>query len=287
MNILIFGASGMLGNALFKLFSDDVGIKTYGTVRSNSVKNEFRKDFHGRLLSNVHVDDWQRVCSLFDIIKPDVVINCVGIIKQLTESHDPLMTIPINSILPHYLSKLCLARNARLIHFSTDCVFSGSKGGYVEGDFADAGDLYGRSKYLGEVDYPGCVTLRTSIIGHELDGANSLINWFLSQNTSVKGYTKAIFSGLPTTEMAKVIRDYVIPNPSLRGVYHVSGNPISKYDLLQLVANVYGKQTDIIPDDSLSLDRSLKSGKFFETTGYRVKPWPQLIKELNEFWRSN
>ena len=283
MKVLILGASGMLGNALFRLFSDDSNIKTFGTVRSDLSKSKFREDLQDRLVTNINVDNLDQVISLFDKIKPDIVINCVGIIKQLSDSHDPLIAIPINSILPHYISRLCLSINARLIHMSTDCVFSGSKGGYVEGDFPDANDLYGRSKYLGEVDYPGCVTLRTSVIGHELNGANSLINWFLSQSTAVKGYTRAIFSGLPTYEMAKVIRDYVIPNPSLRGVYHVSENPISKYDLLQLVAKVYGKSINIIPDEAISLDRSLNSEKFSEATGYKSKPWPQLIKEMHDF----
>jgi dTDP-4-dehydrorhamnose reductase len=191
--------------------------------------------------------------------------------------------IPINSILPHRLANLCELAEARLIHISTDCVFSGEKGGYVEKDFSDAKDLYGRSKYLGEVDYPNSITLRTSIIGHELNSSKSLINWFLSQEGSVKGYKNAIFSGLPTNEMAKVIRDYVIPNPSLKGLYQVSADPISKFDLLQLVSDVYGKIIQIIPDDLVKIDRSLNSEKFCKATGFKPKPWPQLIKEMYEF----
>ena len=211
----------------------------------------------------------------------------MGIIKQLSSSYDPLVSIPINSLLPHRLAKLCISKNIRLIHLSTDCVFSGSHGGYIEGDFPDANDLYGRSKYLGEVDYPGCVTLRTSIIGHELHSTNSLIDWFLSQSTAVKGYTNAIFSGLPTNEMAMVIRDYVIPNTNLSGLYHVSVDPISKYDLLELVRDTYGKKIEIVPDDIVRIDRSLNSKKFSEVTGFKPKPWPLLVKEMYEFGRLN
>ena len=172
---------------------------------------------------------------------------------------------------------------ARLIHMSTDCVFSGSVGMYTESTFPDANDLYGRSKYLGEVDYLNAITLRTSIIGHELSGSKSLVCWFLSQMGSVKGFKKAIFSGLPTIEIAKVIRENVLPNTSLRGTYHLSVDPINKYDLLKLIARQYEKEIDIIPDESYVIDRSLNSERFRLATGFKPKPWPQLIKEMYEF----
>lgn len=284
--ILILGASGMLGSAIFKsLLMKKAPVM--GTVRNPKSLQLFPLPFHKSLVDNVDVLDNNCLERLFERIKPTIVINCVGIIKQLSESYDPLVAIPINSLLPHRLAKICVLNNIRLIHMSTDCVFSGSHGGYLEEDFPDANDLYGRSKYLGEVDYPGCVTLRTSIIGHELISANSLIDWFLSQSGAVKGYTKAIFSGLPTNEMAEVIQDYVIPNPNLRGLYHVSVDPISKFDLLRLVSDVYGKKLDIVPDDLVSIDRSLNSKKFCNATEYRPKPWLQLIQEMHDFGRIN
>jgi dTDP-4-dehydrorhamnose reductase len=169
------------------------------------------------------------------------------------------------------------------VHISTDCVFSGAKGMYVESDFPDADDLYGRSKYLGEVDYPHAVTLRTSIIGHELDGARSLLCWFLAQGGSVRGFTKAVFSGLPTVELARVVRDFVLPHPELHGLYHVSAAPINKYDLLKLVAQAYGKSIEITPHDQLVIDRSLDSTRFKAATGYAPPSWPELVRTMHAF----
>ena len=150
-----------------------------------------------------------------------------------------MQAIPINSLLPHRLARLCELSGARLVHISTDCIFAGDKGGYLETDPSDAIDLYGRSKFLGEVSYRNSVTLRTSIIGHELQSSHGLINWFLAQDKQCKGFSQAIFSGLPTVVLAGIIRDVVIPNEDLFGVYHVASQPISKYNLLKLVADVY------------------------------------------------
>jgi dTDP-4-dehydrorhamnose reductase len=169
------------------------------------------------------------------------------------------------------------------VHVSTDCVFSGKQGNYTESDLADAQDVYGRSKLLGEVDYPHAVTLRTSIIGHELRSAHGLIDWFLSQQARVKGYTEAVFSGLPTCELARVVRDFVIPHASLRGVYHVAAEPISKHDLLQIVNREYGKNLQIEPDDQVKINRSLDASRFMETTGYVASAWPDLIAKMHEF----
>jgi dTDP-4-dehydrorhamnose reductase len=186
-------------------------------------------------------------------------------------------------MLPHRLARLCDLAGARLVHVSTDCVFSGTKGMYTESDFPDANDLYGRSKYLGEVDYPNAITLRTSIIGHELEGARSLLCWFLAQSNSVRGFTKAVFSGVPTVEMARIIRDFVLPRPELHGLYHVSVAPISKYELLKLVAQTYGTLTAIEPSDQVVIDRSLDSTRFRASTGYRPPAWPELVRTMCEF----
>ena len=211
------------------------------------------------------------------------MVNCIGVVKQLAEADDPLFAIPINSVLPHRLARLAQAVGARFVHCSTDCVFDGKKGMYTEADFPDATDLYGRSKFLGEVDYENAITLRTSIVGHELSSAHGLVNWFLAQEGPVRGFTKAIFSGLPTVELARVIRDAVLPNPSLRGLYHVSAAPIAKFDLLRLVADAYGRGTTITPDDSLVLDRSLDSSRFRSATGYVPAPWPALVRAMRDF----
>ncbi|NTU50097.1 MAG: SDR family oxidoreductase, partial [Desulfobulbaceae bacterium] len=186
-------------------------------------------------------------------------------------------------IFPHRLSKLCALVGARLIHISTDCVFSGKKGMYSEEDFPDANDLYGRTKLLGEVDYPNALTLRTSMIGHEITGSKSLISWFLAQKGPVKGYRRAVFSGLPTVEIARVILDFVLPNAELHGVYHLSAAPIDKYDLLSRVAMVYGKSIEIVPDDSVQINRSLDSSRFRAVTGFNPKSWDEMIIAMRDF----
>lgn len=281
--VLVLGASGMLGNAMFRVFSQSEGYRALGTVRSARALRLLPQALHSSLVSGVDVENFDSLSRAIAIAKPDIVINCIGVVKQLAESDDPLNAIPINSLLPHRLARLCAIASARLVHISTDCVFSGHKGLYSEDDLADANDLYGRSKFLGEVDYPNAITLRTSIIGHELDGARSLISWFLGQSDTVKGFTQALFSGLPTVELASLVRDFVLPNPDLRGIYHVSSEPINKYDLLRLVATAYSKNTTIVPDASLVIDRSLVSTRFRKATGYMPRPWAELIQSMHEF----
>jgi len=193
------------------------------------------------------------------------------------------LAVPINTLFPHRLARLCETVEARLIHISTDCVFNGQKGGYTEEDPTDAQDLYGLSKYLGEVNYPHSVTLRTSIIGHELRSANGLIGWFLEQEGECRGFTRAIFSGLPTVVLARVVRDLVIPDAKLHGLYHVAAEPISKFDLLQLVADVYDKSIEIIPDDTLVIDRSLAADRFHEATAYVPPQWPELVSIMHSY----
>jgi dTDP-4-dehydrorhamnose reductase len=273
----------MLGNAMFRVFSEAREHAVFGTARSESARLHFAEELRQNILCGVDVDSHDSLARVFGLVKPNVVINCVGLVKQLAESDDPLLTIPINSLLPHRLAALCRIAGARLVHISTDCVFSGQKGGYVESDFPDADDLYGRTKLLGEVDYPHALTVRTSIIGHELTGNRSLVNWFLSQDGAVKGYTRAIFSGLPTVELAKVIRDVIIPRPELHGLYHVASQPISKFDLIELVAEVYGKQITIAPDERLVIDRSLDAGRFRAATGFVAPEWAQMIKSMHAF----
>ncbi|WP_281742895.1 dTDP-4-dehydrorhamnose reductase family protein [Polynucleobacter yangtzensis] len=280
---LILGATGMMGNTLFRYLNQSPGFISYGTIRNSSDIKRFKAEDAQQILSGLDVGNLAQLADIIKTLKPDVVVNCIGIVKQLSEADDPLQVIPINSLLPHQLAKICLSHQSRLIHLSTDCVFSGNKGLYTESDFPDANDLYGRSKYLGEVDYPNTITLRTSIIGHEMHSNKSLINWFLSQSGEIQGFTKAIFSGLPTIELSKVIRDYVIPNKSMRGVYHISSDPIDKFHLLELTKNIYGKEINIIPTDKLKIDRSLDSSRFQAATGYSPPGWPDLILSMKNF----
>ena len=283
MKILVLGASGMLGNAMIRVMSERTDWQVYCTVRSESSKRFFSANIAERLLLGVDVEQYDSLIQAFNRVRPDVVINCIGLIKQLADAEDPLQAIPINSLLPHRLARLCELIGARLVHMSTDCVFAGDKGHYRESDPSDAADLYGKSKFLGEVAYPHSVTVRTSIIGHELQSAHGLVEWFLSQELECKGFRRAIFSGLPTVALAHVIRDIVIPRPELSGVYHVSAQPISKYELLKLIAAAYGKQIEIVPDDQLVIDRSLNSDCFRMETGYTAPDWQELVYKMQSF----
>ncbi|WP_121542818.1 dTDP-4-dehydrorhamnose reductase family protein [Candidatus Rickettsia colombianensi] len=283
MKILILGVTGMLGNSIFRFLSSDKNFDIFATARNNSACSYFSKDLSDKLITNVDVENHDSLVEVFNKVKPDIVINCIGLVKQLADANDPLKTLPINSLLPHRLANLCKLANSRLIHISTDCVFSGKKGNYKESDFPDCYDLYGRSKFLGEVGYPHAITVRTSIIGHELAGNRSLINWFLSAEGQVKGFEKAIYSGFPTVELARIIRDFVLPNKELHGLYHVASKPINKLELLKLVAEIYNKEIDIIPSDELVIDRSLDATRFNEVTGYTPPEWRELVKRMCEF----
>lgn len=283
IRVLVIGASGMLGNAVARFFDQSPGFEVFATLRGPAAPQLLTGGLRERLVTGVDVENNDRLLTVFSSVRPQLVINCVGLVKQLASVEDPLQAIPINSLLPHRLAHLAALLGARFVHMSTDCVFSGAKGMYTEADRPDAYDLYGRSKLLGEVDYEHAITLRTSIIGHELAGARSLIGWFLNQEHSVRGYKRAIFSGLPTVEIARIIRDYVWPNPQLRGLYHVSASPINKYDLLRLVAAEYGKTIEIRPDESVVIDRSLDSTRFRQATGFSPAAWEQLIQVMRRF----
>ncbi|WP_454866419.1 dTDP-4-dehydrorhamnose reductase family protein [Pseudomonas umsongensis] len=283
MRVMVLGVSGMLGNAVYRVLSNNLDLSVFGSARGEGARKFFSESLAEQIIPGVDVEDQDSLVKAFGAVRPDVVVNCVGLVKQLADANDPLQAVPINTLLPHRLAALCKVAGARLIHISTDCVFSGEKGGYVESDFPDAYDLYGRSKLLGEVDYPHAITLRTSIIGRELTGHRSLVGWFLAQQGAVQGFKRAIFSGLPTMELARVISEFVLPRPELHGLYHVASKPINKFDLLTLVANVYGKDTKIVPSDKLIIDRSLNADRFREATGYVAPEWPVLVKYMHDF----
>ncbi len=277
--ILILGATGMLGHVLMRHLSSLPGYEVHGTARSPAIVAKFfpsdlADHFRHDTVDAINIDSVIRALAA---VEPDIVINCIGLIKQLPIAHDPLSAITINAQLPHRISLISKTAGARMIHISTDCVFNGQKGHYTENDPSNAEDLYGRTKYLGEVSYPHCITLRTSIIGHELEKGYGLVDWFLAQHGTVRGFTKAIYSGFPTIELARILSDYILPNEKLSGVYHVSSNPISKFDLLKIIAERYKKQITLEAYDNFVLDRSLNGTRFCETTGYTPPQWPELI----------
>lgn len=284
MKVLVIGATGMLGYSIFSNLSELSNFDVYGTVRSiNGVEHFFPST--DKLIPNVDVKDFATLEKAVLDTKPDVVINCIGLIKQHDVSKQHVEAIEINALLPHKIAQLCDSTQARLVHFSTDCVFDGKTGNYLESDLPTATDLYGKSKCLGEVDYGKHVTLRTSIIGHELRSSVSLIDWFLSQEGSVKGFSKAVFSGLPTVYVAKVLADYVLPNPSLSGLYQLSVDPIDKFSLISKVADVYSKQVEIEKFEDFVMDRSLNSTKFREETGFVAPSWDELVAIMNTDYR--
>jgi len=280
MKILILGAGGMLGHKLMQLWSSKYDVM--GTVRKAAAAyDRFGIFDRERLIPHVDADYFPTFEKAFARVEPHFVVNCVCVIKQLEAARDPLATISINALLPHRLARLCQARGARLIHVSTDCVFSGSKGMYTESDVADATDLYGRTKLLGEVSGPNCLTLRTSIIGRELDSRNGLVEWFLqSQDRQVRGFRRAIYSGLTTLEFARVIEAVMKAGKDLAGVYHVSSEPINKYELLLLVREAFGVSKDIVAVDTPCIDRSLDSTPFRQLMGYTPPSWREMVREM-------
>jgi dTDP-4-dehydrorhamnose reductase len=286
--ILVVGAAGMLGHALFSVLSGRSDLEVRGTVRTiEGLDRWFSPDLLGRIRGGVDAGRFDTVLRALDAVRPDLVVNCIGIIKQLPDAKDPVVSISVNSLFPHLLAQVCTKAAVRLVHISTDCVFSGEKGNYRESDRPDATDLYGRTKLLGEVDLPGCVTLRTSIIGHELSGKHGLVEWFLSQEKTVKGFARAVFSGFPTVEMARIVAERIIPENRLSGLYHVSSEPISKYDLLRLVAEQYGKSIGIERDEEFTCDRSLDSSRFREVTGYEPPAWPELVARMHAHFENS
>ncbi len=283
MKVLVLGASGMLGNAMVRVLSEKEDWEVFGTIRSENIKCFFPRKIGDRLIAGCDVENQDTLVTLLNQVSPNIVVNCIGLIKQLANANDPLLAVPLNTLLPHRLARLCKLTGCRLVHISTDCIFSGEKGCYTENDPSDAKDIYGMSKYLGEVHYPHAITLRTSIIGHELQSAHGLIDWFLSQQQKCKGFRRAIFSGLPTVSLAQIIRDVVITHPDLFGLYHVAAKPINKYDLLRLVADIYGKSIEITPDDHLIINRSLNSERFQAATGYVTPDWNDLIQSMHSY----
>ncbi len=281
MRILIFGGAGMLGHRLWMNLNQVH--ETWVTVHGEASELSDLPVFSPRyILPYVDALRFDQVVRAVNSVRPDWVINCIGLIKQKAQALDSLASISLNALFPHQLSQVCQMVEARMIHLSTDCVFSGKKGQYVEQDNSDAEDLYGRTKFLGEVASPHAITVRTSMIGRELRTKYGLVEWFLAQKGAIKGYRKSIFSGFTTDELSHILLHYVLPRPELSGIYHVSSEPISKYDLLMLVKESFGLPIDILPEEEPMVDRSLDSTRFRRATGYRPPTWRAMIDKLKE-----
>ena len=270
----------MLGHQLLKRYRGrhDVRVTLRRPLDEYAAYGLFDSD---NTFPNVDAINFDRVENIIRGFQPEAVINAIGIVKQRSEARDAILSLEINSLLPHRLSLLCADLGARLIHISTDCVFSGAKGMYTEDDLEDAADLYGRSKLLGEVKAPHAVTIRTSIIGLELSRRKSLIEWFLAQRGDIKGFTRAIYSGFTTQEMARIIELVLLEKTSLSGLWHVASSPINKHDLLSMFSSELGrKDVTIVADDSFACDRSLDGRKFERETGYAPPSWDKMLAEL-------
>lgn len=281
--ILVLGGAGMLGHKVCQLLPQQ-GFEVFAAFRNAPASSLMPFYQNVQIVDNIDVMNDAALNKAFNTAKPDVVINCIGIVKQLNEAYDRYLSVAINSFLPHRLSRLCQDFNARLIHISTDCVFSGEKGSYCETDESDAKDLYGKSKYLGETDdtEKNAITLRTSIIGHELKSdTHGLLEWFIKQeNKRVKGFKKAIYTGFTTTELINIMVRLINQHPELYGLYHVASDPISKYDLLHLINDIYKLNVTIEADNDFFCERSMIMPRFTEVTGYKAPSWKQMILEM-------
>lgn len=280
MRILILGGDGMLGHQLLRHFRGRHDVRV--TLRLNREAYEVYRLFDpGSTFYGVDATGTDAFLPVIAEFRPEVVVNAIGIVKQRSEAKEVIPSLVINSLLPHQLAIMCRDIGARLIHFSTDCIFSGRKGNYCETDFPDADDLYGRTKLLGEVAEPHCITLRTSMIGPELSRKTGLLEWFLSQRgKTVKGFTKAIFSGFPTSELAHIVELVLMKAPAIHGLYHVAAEPISKYDLLSLIRDRFGLPITIERDTAFECDRSLDASRFHRNTGYKPPGWDAMIDDM-------
>lgn len=280
MKILIFGASGMLGHKLVQMLGERFDCRW--TIRGGFESIEgfgiFERE---RTIEHIGVDDVETVRRAIEIARPDVVVNAVGVIKQLPSAKNVITTLTVNSIFPHRLAQLSVEYGFRLISVSTDCVFDGVRGFYDEDDLPNATDLYGKSKYLGEVTGSNCLTVRSSIIGRELSTSHSLVEWFLSNRGGrVQGYTNAIYSGFPTVEFADIITSLICDHNDLSGLYHIASDPINKFELLKLIDQYYEAGVEIVPSDELAIDRSLNPQRFNLATGFKPKAWEQMIARM-------
>ncbi len=281
MRILIIGASGMIGSGLMMGLSRYLDLDIYGICRSNPFER-FADNISSKIITGLDISDFDRLMDVMGNVKPNMVINCIGIVKQSAVAEDAMTMVYLNAYWPHRLARICKVLGCRMIHISTDCVFSGDKGNYTEADAPDATDLYGRSKALGEVvDQPHCLSVRTSTIGPELkQPKHGLLEWFLAQERICSGYSKAIYSGLTTLELANIFYSYIFPRTDFTGLYQIAGPVINKYELLKVIGSVYEKKIDIISSDKVKINRSLNATRFFDISRYTPPSWEEMLQNM-------
>jgi len=282
MKILILGGTGMLGHKAWQVMqgSGDVFLTIKGDFRVVEKFGIFNKK---RTICHIDALDFKTVEGVIKKISPDVIFNCIGIVKQKKEAQDFVKSISINALFPHKLSRVCENIGARLINISTDCVFSGKKGNYTEKDYPDPLDLYSRTKLLGEVIAGNALTLRTSIIGHELMTRHGLLEWFLSQQgKAVKGYSKFIYSGFPAMVFCNILKDITLNRKGLKGLYHIASQPIDKYSLLCLIKVIYDLDIKIEKYENFICDRSLNCNAFKKAVNFKPASWQNMIKIMRE-----
>tara|TARA_B100000242_G_scaffold96699_2_gene66300 strand:- start:9900 stop:10784 length:885 start_codon:yes stop_codon:yes gene_type:complete len=274
--ILILGATGILGNAFFRYFSNQKNLIVFGTYRQKECLKLFDQDKLSNLKRIKDINDLNQLENLLEIFKPEIVINCISL--PSSDYEDVFKMLEIFSFLPKTLQLLTKKYNFRLIHISSDGVFDGLKGFYKESDIPNAKDNYGKFKFLGEVYDANCITIRTSIIGPDIYSKRGLLSWLLNQKKSCECFTKSIFSGFPTIILADIINQHILKNKNLFGLYHISSNPISKYELLSIVALKYKLNLKTVPVEGPIIDRSLSSEKFRDTTGFSPLCWDEMIE---------
>lgn len=283
MKVFVLGGEGMLGHKMFQVLSERFS-DTVCSLRGRLPDAAYRRvDLfqHGRVVEGLDAMDLPQLEHAIEGLRPEFIVNCVGVVKQRDEARDAIPTITLNSLLPHRLAQAARRWGGRVIHVSTDCVFSGNKGGYTENDRSDAEDLYGKSKYLGEVTAENALTLRTSIIGRELMEFRSLLEWFLAQRgRTVRGFKRVIYSGVTTNHLAKLVASIISSHPELSGLYQVAGSPITKHDLLGLVRDAFRLDVEIVPDETEVSDRSMSAGKLRMAIGHVCPPWTDLVSDL-------
>jgi dTDP-4-dehydrorhamnose reductase len=280
VRVLVLGGDGMLGHELLRELGPAHEVAV--TLRQPSSAYERHGLFHaGNAYYGIDVRQPDAVPGVLDDFGPDAVVNAVGIIKQRPDGQSTVPCLEVNALFPHRLAALCHTTGARLVHLSTDCVFSGDRGSYREEDRPDPPDVYGMTKLLGEVDDGSALVLRSSIVGLELASSRSLVEWFLQSRGTVRGFTRAIYTGLTTTEMSRLVEKLLLEHPELHGLWHVASEPISKYDLLRLLASTLGKaDVEIVADDSVACDRSLLADRLADAIGYAPPRWDVMLADL-------
>lgn len=281
MKILVFGAAGMIGHRIWMEANNTSGTQVFGVVRKSSEYYRNFQIFNENVFYETDVSHWENAEKVLNKVQPQFIVNAIGITIRKPEIQNLEKALEVNSFFPHRLLKWAQAHQSKVIHLSTDCVFDGGLGQYTELSQPTAKDHYGKTKFLGEIDGVSALTLRFSCIGRELESKTELLEWFLAQDRKeVKGFGKAIYSGVTTKVVAREVMRVITHFPELCGVFQLSSLPISKYDLLCLIQKVYGTSTSIARSDDYVSDKTLICSRFSEQTGYRSQSWEAMIDEL-------